>query len=198
MPSHSPRNFFGPSRPRPVETRTPSRRRAFRIATSRPDDRLLCYRASARAPWSHRPVNRRREADPTHHGDCRLQQLAHAHHPTVQRRTADLHARFAFQYRLLPVQRKMIAIFRHHRVDHHRVAGQSLLHNARRQFRHRDAGTFSTSAFFAFRHPHEPARWFHVQHFAFVVADDRCCAPTVLAVRLRACNHAFDARQILR
>ena len=46
-----------------------------------------------------------------HRRHHRLQQLAHAHHPTIQRGPADLQTRFPLQDRRLPVQRQMIAYF---------------------------------------------------------------------------------------
>ena len=45
-------------------------------------------------------------------------------------------ARFPLQHHCLPVQRQMIAILGHHRLDHHPIAGQAAFHDALRKFRH--------------------------------------------------------------
>src|SRR5207247_9108906 len=45
---------------------------------------------------------------------------------------------------------------------------------------------------------HEPARRFAIQLLAGVVADDRGFRAAGVAVRLRARNHLFHTRQILR
>ncbi len=129
-----------------------------------------------------------------------LQQFAHTHHPAIQRRAPDLHARFTLQNRRLSIQRQVITIFWNHGVDHHRVAGQTLLDNARLPGSHGDRALFAAAAgaLFALGHTDEIAGRLHVQLFAFVVADDGCFAAARLAGLLITANHLLHTRQILR
>ena len=126
-PSNCPRNFFGPSRRGPSGSRRPHCLPAGHIATDKLDDSSRSHRASAQQPAFHRPecsfrrVTRGRIA--AHH---RHQQLADPHHPSIHRRPADRNACLPLQNHALPIQRQMIAILGHNRVDHHPVAHQAL------------------------------------------------------------------------
>ena len=95
-------------------------------------------------------------------------------HPSM-RRPADLDARLPLQNRALPVQRQMIAVLGHHRVDHHPVADQTLLDDPRRHRRRRHAALFALLAgpLLALGHQHEVLGRLHIQLLALVVADHR-------------------------
>ena len=92
----------------------------------------------------------------------------------------------------------MIAVLGDHRVDHHAVTGQTLFDDARRKLRHGDTGARFTSPLLALDHTHEPLRGLAIQHFAFVVADDRGLLPAALAVFVRARDDFLLTRQIIR
>src|ERR1035437_9005596 len=126
-------------------------------------------------------------------------EYAHPHHPPIQRRPSDFDARLPLQDHTLAVQRQVIAILGHHRVDHHTVAHQALFDDPLRR-RGRDHPGFLAAlagALFAFGHHHEVLRRLHVQLFAHVVADDRLDLAASLAGALfrRAGDHSLHAWQ---
>jgi hypothetical protein len=129
-----------------------------------------------------------------------FQQLAYSHHPTVQRGPANLQSRVSLQHHGLPVQRKMVRVLGDHRLDHYPIAGQSLLHDARRHWRHRYRAGLAAAAgtLFTLDHPHEVPCRLDIHQFVLVVTDyGRLCA-ALPASLFRAANHFLDPRQILR
>ena len=174
---------------------------ACRIARDTPGDPLHVCRASAPERSSRRPAGTKRRSRScrmaAHH---RLQQLAHSHHPSIQRGPADLHSRVPLQDRSLPVQRQMIRILGDHRLHHHAVTCQSLLHDARRQRRHRHRACLAAmaSTLLALDHPHEIARRLNIQLLTLVVADHGGFRATLPARLFRATDYFLHPRQILR
>jgi hypothetical protein len=132
-----------------------------------------------------------------HRSHDRLQQLAHPHHPAVQRRARNLYARFTFEHGFLAVQRKVVSILGYYGFDDHPVTRQPLFHDARRKRWHLDNGTFSARTFFALGDPYKPLGRFAVQYLAGVITDHARFPAAVRAVGL-AREHFFEARQMLR
>jgi hypothetical protein len=119
------------------------------------------------------------------------------HHPSVQRRASDLHARFALDHHRLPVRPDVIAIILHNGVDYHRV-----LANPFATMRSGSGAAVTSialaSSFLAFGHPHEITRRLDIQLLAFVVADHGSFLTAGCECALDAANRVGDARQILR
>jgi len=79
----------------------------------------------------------------THRTNNGTQQLAHPHHPPIQRRTPNLDAGFALQHHRLPVQPQVVAVLRHHGMDRYSIARQTLFDDA---FGQRSRASASTSS----------------------------------------------------
>jgi hypothetical protein len=96
----------------------------------------------------------------------------------------------------------MVAVLRHHRVDHHPVARQSLFDDPgrRRGRRHAAFPAALADALFALGHHHEVFGGLDVQLLAGLVADHRRRLAAGLAGALfrRAGDHAFHTRQFGR
>jgi hypothetical protein len=78
------------------------------------------------------------------------------------------------QDRALAVERQVIAIFAHHRIDDHSITGETLLNNPSRRYRARHTLFFTpfARALFALDDPHKVPGRFDIQLFALLVADD--------------------------
>jgi len=90
----------------------------------------------------------------------------------------------------------------HYGINHHAVARQTLVHDARRRWRHRDARLRTTraSALFPLGDQHEVPRRLHVQLLAGLVADHHARGAALRAVLLlgRAGQHPLAPRQLGR
>src|SRR5208337_861187 len=93
----------------------------------------------------------------------------------------------------------MVAILRHHRVDHHPVADQTLFDDPRwnRGRRHADFLAMLAGALFAFGHHHEVLGGLDIQLLADVVANHRrgLAASRTGALLRRTGNHALHTWQ---
>jgi hypothetical protein len=92
----------------------------------------------------------------------------------------------------------MIAIFCDHRANHHAIACQAFLHDARLAFWHGHRRALSASPLLAFDDPHEPTRRFMIQLRTLVVSNDSGLFTALAAMRFCAPNHLFYPRQRIR
>ena len=108
--------------------------------------------------------------------------------------------RFPLQDCCLPVQRHVVQILGRDRLDHDRVARQTLLDNPRRQRRQRYRALLATTAgpLLPLDDPHEVPRRPDVQLLALVVSDHRCFRAALPAGLFRARHDLFDSLQMLR
>ena len=135
-----------------------------------------------------------------HRSDYRHQHLPDGHHPTAHRSPADIDARVTQQCYALPKEWAVVAIFIHHRVDHHSIRHQAFVDDSDGKSRRRHAlfGTGFACPLLAFGYLDEIPRRLHIQYFADFVANHGSLSAAVTAYALlrRAGYHPFHTGKI--
>src|ERR1700748_1092896 len=94
----------------------------------------------------------------------------------------------------------MIAVFLHYGVDHYSITGNAFFDDARleRSHRHRAFAATAAGALFTQRETYEILGRLHIEHFAFVVADDFGLRATNTTLTGLAPHDMLDALQVFR